>query len=504
MENLSRNAFNKEKSFLSCFMAFLYGGKMYDIIIIGAGVIGSFVARSLSKYELKVGIIDKHIDGAMGASGANSGIIHAGYDAKKGTLKAKFNVAGSKMMEQVCKELAISYNKCGSLVIAFNDEELKVLDELLENGIAEGISDLSIINKEQVLTLEPNINSNVKGALLAKNAAMVSPYKLNLHALENAVINQVEFIRENEVVDIKKEKDIFYVKTDKSTIKSKMVINCAGVYADEIAKMVGDDSIKIIPRSGEYILFDKTEGDLVNKVIFQTPTSNGKGVLLTQTVDGNLLLGPDAKVLESKELHETHKESIDFIYKKGLKTCDKLPLNKTITTFTGIRATPIGRDFIIGESSKCSNFINVAGIESPGLSSAPAIGEYVEELVINILKNIKVKEKYTMTLHHRKAFSDMTEKEKTEAIKKNPLYGKIICRCENVTEGEIIDSIHSFAGAKTVDGVKKRTRAGMGRCQGGFCLPSVVNILARELQVEKEKINKNDDGSYILTRRTRV
>ena len=477
---------------------------MYDIIIIGAGIIGSFIARSLSKYELKIGVVDKHIDGAMGASGANSGIIHAGYDAKKGTLKAKFNVAGSKMMEKVCKELAVPYNKCGSMVIAFNNEELKVLDELMKNGLNEGISDLSIINKEQILALEPNINSNVKGALLANNAAIVSPYKLNIHALENAVINKVEFIRENEVLDIKKEKDVFFIKTNKSIIKSKMVINCAGVYSDEIAKMVGDDSIKIIPRSGEYILFDKTEGNLVKRVIFQTPTSNGKGVLLTTTIDGNLLLGPDAKVLESKDLHETHKKSIDYIYQKGLKTCDKLALNKTITTFTGVRATPIGRDFIIGESSACSNFINVAGIESPGLSSAPAIGEYVEKLVIDILKNVKIKEKYTMKLNHRKAFSDMNEKEKAAAIKKNPLYGKIICRCENVTEGEIVDSIHSFAGALTVDGVKRRTRAGMGRCQGGFCLPSVIDILSRELKIEKEQVTKADKGSYILTRRTRI
>ncbi|MBN2853433.1 MAG: NAD(P)/FAD-dependent oxidoreductase [Clostridia bacterium] len=476
---------------------------MVDIVIIGAGVIGSFVARSLSKYQLSICVTDRHIDAAMGASGANSGIIHAGYDAIPGTLKAKFNIEGSDMMEKTCEELNVPYKKTGSLVIAFNDEEISKIQEMYDHGTKEGIRDMSLISKEQVLTLEPNLSPEIKGALLAKTAAIVSPYKLNINALENAVRNGVEFLREHTVLGIKKEKEVFSVITDKGTLTCRMVINCAGLYADEIARMVGDDSFKIIPRSGEYILLDKSEGTLVNHVVFQAPTMEGKGVLITSTVDGNLLIGPDAKEIKDKDERDTHRSSIDYVYKKGLQTTDKLLLHKSVTIFTGVRATPDKGDFIIEESRYCKGFINVAGIESPGLSSAPAIGNHVALIVKSIIGDISEKENYSMTLEKKKYFSEMNEEEKKEAILKNPLYGKIICRCESVTEGEIIDSIHQKAGAVTIDGVKRRTRAGMGRCQGGFCLPHVMDILSRELKVDKDKIQKGDEGSYILTGRTR-
>ncbi|MCK5812262.1 MAG: NAD(P)/FAD-dependent oxidoreductase [Clostridiales bacterium] len=477
---------------------------MYDIIIIGAGVIGAFIARSLSVYKLKICVIDKHIDTAMGTSGANSGIIHAGYDAIPGSLKALLNIEGSKKMEKVCFDLNVPYEKCESLVVAFSDEEKKSLELLMNRGKKGGIKGLSIINKEEIRRLEPNLNHDITWALLAKTAAIVSPYKMTINALENAAINGVEFLKEHEVLDINKDNNIFKVMTSKGKLSGKVVINCAGVFADEIAKMVGDESFKIIPRSGEYILFDKDVGPLVNRVIFQTPTKEGKGVLITKTVDKNILIGPDAKIINDKGLHETHGDVIDYIYKKVLKTTNKIQLNKSITTFTGVRATPESGDFIIKESENCKHFINVAGIDSPGLSSAPAIGDFVLNLVIPMFKKITMKKIYTMTLPKKKYFLNMTVEEKKEAIKNNNQYGKIICRCENVTEAEIVAAIHMKIGATTVDGVKRRTRAGMGRCQGGFCLPQVIDILSRELKIDKEKVQKGDDGSYILTRRTRV
>jgi len=476
---------------------------MYDIVIIGAGVIGSMIARELSKYELEICVVDKHIDASMGASGANSGIIHAGYDAKPNTLKAKFNIEGNLMMEKVCGDLNVPYNNCGSLVIAFNDDEMHTLHNLLEVGEKSEIKGLKILSKKEVLELEPNISKSVVGALLANTASIISPYKLNINALNNAVINGVTFLRENEVISINKKNSIFTIKTNKQELKSKIIINCAGIYADEISKMVGDESFKITPRSGEYILLDKTEGSLFNRVIFQTPTKEGKGVLITKTVNDNLIIGPDAKEIHDKDSRETHRENINYVYENGLKISDKLLLNKSITTFTGVRATPNTEDFIIEESNICSKFINVSGIESPGLSSAPAISKYVEDIIKSITGKLKLKEKYTMKLNKKKYFQDMTIKEKEEAIKTNPLYGKIVCRCESVTEAEIVESINQPVGAITVDGVKRRTRAGMGRCQGGFCLPSVIEILERELKLDKEKIQKSDKGSYILSGRTR-
>jgi len=494
----------KEQSFWLVLWFFIGGKQMYDIAIIGAGVIGSMIGRILSKYDLKICILEKHIDAAMGASGANSGIIHAGYDAKPNTLKEKFNISGSNMMEKVCEDLNVAYDKCGSLVIAFNEQENEVLNKLLVNGKNSGVKNLKLIEKEEIFKLEPNINKKVIKALIAPSAAIISPYKLNINALKNAVINGVEFLRENEVINIEKENNIFIIKTSKQQLKSKIVINCSGIYADKISKMVGDESFKIIPRSGEYVLFDKTEGKLFNKVIFQTPTDEGKGVLVTKTVDGNLLIGPDAKEIFDRDIIQTHKSSVDYVYKKSLKTSDKILLNKSITTFAGVRATPNTKDFIIEESKICSQFINVAGIESPGLSSAPAISEYVEEIVKNIIGSIKIKKEYTMKLKSKKYFSEMTNEEKEKAIKENKLYGKIVCRCENVTEGEIIESINKEYGAITVDGIKKRTRAGMGRCQGGFCLPSIIDILADQLNVNKKAVTKGDTGSYILSRRTRI
>ncbi|HPQ46175.1 MAG TPA: NAD(P)/FAD-dependent oxidoreductase [Clostridia bacterium] len=477
--------------------------KKYDIIVIGAGVVGGLIARSLSFYDADICLVDKHMDSAMGASGANSGIVHGGYDAKPGSLKARFNILGTSMMEETCKMLGVPYKNTGSLVIAFGSDDEKELDRLYENGIAGGIEGLELIDGEEARKLEPALNPTVTKALWSKTAGVVSPYKLNISAVENAVVNGVDFLRETMVTGITREENGFLVTTDKGPLTARVVINCAGIYADEISAMAGDGFFNLTPRKGEYLLMDRSEGGLVSRVIFQPPSEKGKGVLVMTTVDGNLLIGPDANIAESKEDNSTHASSLEYVYQTALKTCSKIRLDKVITSFAGLRATPDTGDFIIGESSKVPGFYNVAGIESPGLSSAPAIAEHVADEVGKMLGGLELKEKYTKTIDSHEFFRDMTIEEKENAIRENPGHGRIVCRCENVTEAEVIESIRRPAGARTVDGVKRRTRAGMGRCQGGFCLPTVIDILSRELDVDKEEILKGDGGSYILAGRNR-
>ena len=475
----------------------------YDILIIGAGVVGGLIARSLSFYDASICMVDKHIDAAMGASGANSGIVHGGYDAKPGSLKAKFNILGTAMMEETCRLLGVPYKNTGSFVLAFGPDDEKELDRLYRNGIAGGIEGLEIIDGDIAREMEPALNPTVTKALHSKTAGVVSPYKLNISSVENAVINGVEFRRETTVTGIVRNEDGFVVDTDRGMIKTRVIINCAGIYADEIAQMTGDGFFSLTPRKGEYLLMDRSEGGLVERVIFQPPSDKGKGVLVMSTVDGNLLIGPDANIAESKDDHSTHASSLDYVYKTALKSCSGIRLDKVITSFAGLRATPDTGDFIIGESEKVPGFYNVAGIESPGLSSAPAIAEHVAGEISCILGGLKIKPDFVQGIETHEYFRDMTVDEKKVAIDENPSHGKIVCRCENVTEAEVLESIRRPAGARTVDGVKRRTRAGMGRCQGGFCLPTVIEILSRELGLPKEEILKGDRGSNILTGRNR-
>ena len=475
----------------------------YDIAIIGAGVVGGMVARSLSAYDAKICIIDSHIDAAMGASGANSGIVHAGYDAKPGSLKAKFNVFGAAMMPETCRVLGVPYKNTGSFVLAFNEEDEIQLRILYDNGIAGGIEGLELISGDKVREMEPNLTPEITSALYAPTAGVVSPYKLNIAAVENAVINGVEFLRETKITGICGEKGNFTLESNNGDIQVKVIVNCAGIYADEISEIAGDGFFTLTPRKGEYLLFDRSEGGIVERVIFQPPSEKGKGVLVMTTVDGNLLIGPDANIAESKEDSTTHAASLEYVYETAQKTCKKLNLKKVITSFAGLRATPDTGDFIIGESLIVQGFFNVAGIESPGLSSAPAIAEYVADIVNVSLGGLNKKANYKPGLDTHEFFRDMELEEKEQIINEDPAYGKIVCRCENVTEAEVLDSIRRPAGARTVDGVKRRTRAGMGRCQGGFCLPVVLEILSKELKIEKEDVLKGDRGSNILWERNR-
>ncbi len=474
----------------------------YDVAVVGAGVIGSLIARELCRYNIKVALVEKNNDMATGTSKANSAIVHAGFDAKPGTLKAKLNVEGTALMPELCKTLGVPFKPVGSLVVAFSDEEVETLGELLERGKANGVPGLEIYDAAKLREVEPFISENAKAALWAPTAGIVCPYELTIAAAENAVVNGADFIRNFEVKKIGFDGNEFTVSNGENEFKTKYIINAAGVYCDEIAALIGDTSIHTIPRKGEYMLCDKSVGHLAKHIIFQCPSKMGKGVLVTPTVDGNLLIGPSALDIEDKEDFATTAAALSNILETAKKSVPSLTTREVITSFAGLRAHCTRDDFIIEPSEKNSRFINVAGIESPGLSSAPAIAEYVRDI---ILKSASFEEKadFNPVREEPVRFRHMTNEERKALIEKNPAYGQIICRCETITEGEILDAIHAPAGARDVDGVKRRTRAGMGRCQGGFCGSKVVEILARELGVEINEITKFGGNSKILYERTK-
>lgn len=474
----------------------------YDVAVVGAGVIGSLIARELSRYNLKIALLDKCNDTAMGTSKANSAIVHAGFDAKPGTLKAKLNVKGTELMPELCKTLSVPFKPVGSLVVAFSDEEMETLNELLERGIGNGVPGLEIYNAKKLKDEEPTISDEAKGALWAPSAGIVCPYELTIAAAENAVVNGAEFIRNFEVKKIDFDGSQFTLSSDNQKIKTKLVINAAGVYCDEIAALIGDNSIHTTPRKGEYMLCDKSIGNLAKHTIFQCPSKMGKGILVTPTVDGNLLIGPSALDIEDKTDVTTSSDTLANVLNAAKRSVPCLTTREVITSFAGLRAHCDRDDFIIEASEKNAQFINVAGIESPGLSSAPAIALFVKDIVLSKI-NAEEKNDFIANREEPVRFRHMSNEERKALIKKNPAYGRIICRCETITEGEIIDAIKAPAGARDVDGVKRRTRAGMGRCQGGFCGSKVVEILARELGLEINEITKFGGNSKILYERTK-
>lgn len=468
---------------------------MYDAVVIGAGVIGGMIARNLSKYNLKICLLDKENDVAMGATKANSAIVHAGFDAGEGTLKAKLNVKGSEMMEMVTKELGVKYNNNGSLVIAFNEKDRAELNKLYIRGKNNGVKGLRIIEKEELLKIEPSLSTNVICALYAPTGAIVCPYELTIAAIGNAMDNGVELRLNFEVNEIIKKDDIFIVKSSDDYVEAKYVINAAGINADYISALAGDNSYSINPRRGEYILLDKECGNIVKHTIFRTPSEMGKGILVSPTVDGNLLLGPTSVNIKDKNDKGTTDEGFTHIIKEAKENVDNLPLNKTITSFCGLRAVGNTGDFII--NSPLKGFVNVAGIESPGLSASPAIAEYVGEILSSSGLKMQLKSDYNPLRESAHKFRSMSPEEKNEVIKKDNSYGKIVCRCEGVTEGEILSAIRSNPKPTDLDGVKRRTRAQMGRCQGGFCSPYIVELLSKELDIPYEKVTKSGGNSYI-------
>ena len=476
---------------------------MLDVIVIGAGVMGAAVSRELSKYKLNMMVLDKENDVSNGTSKANSAIVHAGYDAKEGTLMAKYNVLGAGMYESLCKEIGAPYKNVGSYVLAFSEEERKHIEKLYQRGLTNGVPQMEILEKDEILRREPNINKNVVAALYAGSAGIVGPWEFTIKLLENAALNGTEVLVDAEVSNIEKLQDGYKViLKDGRTFETKVVINAAGVYADKINDMVSKNHFDIHPRIGEYYVLDKVQGKLTNSVLFQCPTIMGKGVLVTKTVHGNIMVGPTAEDVESRDYVGTTAHGLDDIRRQAEKTISGINYRDSIRNFTGIRAESSTGDFIIGEVSDAPNFFNIAGTKSPGLSSAPAIGVDVAKMVVEKLGAIKKEEfKQNKPQIH---FIELSPEEKAEVIKKDPRYGRIICRCESITEGEIVDVIHRMVGARTVDGVKKRCRPGTGRCQGGFCGPRVQEILARELGKELNEIVLDKKGAYILTTETKV
>jgi len=474
---------------------------MFDVVVIGAGVVGGFVARELTKYKLKVLILERMSDVAMGATRANSAIVHAGFDAKEGSLKAKLNVRGSEMMEDVARELGVKYDRCGSLVVGFGDEDRRTLEGLLRRGVKNGVRELSIVDREELLKIEPNIGDGVTAALYAKTGAIVCPYELCMAAVGNAMDNGAELMCGFEVTRIEKTADGYTVYSPDSSVSAKYVVNCAGLYSDRIAKLVGDDSFEINPRRGEYMLLDKECGCHVSKTVFRCPSEMGKGILVSPTVDGNLLLGPTAENINDKEDTATTQRGFDSIRLQANEQVKGIAFAKVITSFAGLRSTGSTGDFII--NSPKEGFFNVAGIESPGLTSAPAIGEYVAELMRESGVELIPNENFSGKRRPAHYFRELSTEEKNEIIKEHPEYAHVICRCEIVTEGEILEAIRTNPRPTDIDGVKRRTRATMGRCQGGFCTPYIIELLAKEMGVKYDDVTKFGGKSYMNRGRTK-
>lgn len=470
---------------------------MYDIIIIGAGVSGSAAARELSRYNAKICVVEKEEDVCCGTSKANSAIVHAGYDAEAGSLMAKLNVEGSVMMGQLAEDLDFSFRRNGSLVLCMHEEELPNLQALYERGVENGVRELRILSREELKEMEPNVTENAVAALYAPTGGIVCPFGLNIALAENASANGVEFKFNTEVSDIKKTGEGFELTTNNGVLKTRYVVNAAGVYADKFHNMMSAEKIHITPRRGDYCLLDKTAGDLVDKTVFTLPGKFGKGILVSPTIHGNLLLGPTAVDIDDREGTNTTQDGLNEVLTKAQDSVNNIPLRQAITSFAGLRAHEDHHEFIIKELEDCPGFIDCAGIESPGLSSSPAIGRMVAE-ILKEKAQLTEKDNFIAT---RKGILDpkkLSKEERSALIKEKPEYGNIICRCETISEGEILDAIHRPLGAKSLDGVKRRTRAGMGRCQAGFCSPRVMEILSRELGVGMDEITKSGEGSKLI------
>ena len=476
---------------------------MKDVIIIGGGVIGCGIARELARYQASVLLLERGNDVSVGTSKANSGIVHGGFDAKPNTLKAKYNVQGNAMFDELSKELDFPFRRNGSMVLCFDESQMDGLTELYNRGIANGVKDMYIVKgNDEIKKREPHVSDKAVGALVVPTGGIVSPYEMTVAYAENASVNGVEFRFLSEVTSIVKSEECFTVTCADGYIENaKVVINAAGVYADVINNMVCSKKLSIVARKGDYVLMDKTCGYLADHTLFQLPTKMGKGVLVTPTTHGNILVGPTATDVEDKDDVNTTADELNEAFAKASLTIPELSRRNIITQFSGLRAHLDVDDFVIGES-EVAGFYNVAGIESPGLSCAPAIAVDIANAVADKL-GLARKAHFEAKRKGIPQFSKLSNIEREKLIDQNPLYGKIVCRCEVVTEGEIVDSIRRPIGAKDLDGVKRRTRAGMGRCQAGFCTPRIMEILARELKCDMQDVTKRGGESNVVIGKTK-
>ena len=474
----------------------------YDVRIVGAGVIGSMLARELSRYQLSVCVLEKENDVACGATRANSGIVHGGYDPVPGTLKAKLNAEGVELLFAAAKELNVPCKRNGSMVCAFSEKENETLQKLYERGLTNGIPGLKIISGEEARAIEPMLSQDITAVLHVTNAGIICPYELTIAAMGNAMDNGVALIRDFKVSHISSDENGFTVTSENGQQAcGKYLVNCAGGFSGKLSAMAGDEEFAIIPRAGEYMLLDKAEGKRVSHTIFQVPTEEGKGILVSPTVDGNLLTGPTACKVETPESRDTTPEGLGIVNRLAAKSVPSIDFRQVITSFTGVRATGADDAFILRASEKVKGLIHAVGIDSPGLSCCVSIAKYLVGLLEEQGVSLEKKDNWSGTRQDPHAFRKMTDDEKDAYIKENPAYGKIVCRCETVSEGEILAALRNNPPALDLDGVKRRTRSGMGRCQGGFCGPYIMELIAKEQNIPMEKVTKSGGASYMLRER---
>lgn len=474
---------------------------IYDVAVIGCGVIGAAAAFELSKYDISLLVLEKENDIAMGATRANSAIIHAGYDPKPGTLMAELNVKGNAMAEQLCRDLSVPFERVGSLVLAFSDDEMDTVRELYRRGTENGVPGIRILTADEVFAMEPEVSREVRGALYAPSAGIINPWDYAIAFAETAVVNGAELKRRAKVTGIEKRDGSYLLRTAAGDFEARYVINAAGTGSEAIHNMVAEKSFTMMPNRGEYYLLDKCEGARASHVLFQCPNQDGKGVLISPTVGGNLIVGPNAVATDEPDRPLNTASGMAFVREKAAKTMPSLTYRNSIRNFSGIRANTDRDEFQIGIAAE--NFIDLAGIKSPGLSSAPAIALKAVELLKKCGLAAEIRSG-AVTTRKKVRFRNLDEEGRRAVIRENPLYGRIICRCETVTEGEIVDAIHSPIPPCSVDGIKRRAGTGMGRCQGGFCGPRVVEILRRELGIGALEILQDGDGSFILKNETKT
>ena len=473
---------------------------MYDAVIVGGGAVGCAVARWLSRYRLRICLAERGEDVCVGTSKANSAICHAGFDAPIGSAKARFNVAGSRMMEALSLELDFPYRRCGALVLCFDEADIPRLEELKRRGERNGVEGLTVLDRASLRRQEPRVSPEAAAALYAPTSAIICPFGMTIALAENAAANGCEFRFDTEVRRIRRQGGRFLLETNRGTLESRVVIAAAGVYGDALHNQLCETKLTIVPRRGEYCLLDRRDGELVQHTIFQLPSAMGKGVLVSPTVHGNLLVGPTAVDQEEKDCTATTAAGLRRVAETAARSVPSLPMRDVITSFAGLRAHLTGGDddFIVGESA--DGFFEAVGIESPGLSSAPAIGRYLAELAAAKLDAVE-KADFIPERRDIPRPREMDLAARQALIEKDPAYATVVCRCEQITEGEIREAIRR--GARSLDGVKRRVRAGMGRCQGGFCTPRVLELLHQELGVPMTELTKGGGESRLLAGRTK-
>ncbi|PKM50578.1 MAG: FAD/NAD(P)-binding oxidoreductase [Firmicutes bacterium HGW-Firmicutes-7] len=472
----------------------------FDVIVIGGGIVGTAIARELSRFKLRTALLEANVDIGAASTKGNGGVTHSGYDPKQGTLKSKINVKGTLMIPKLSKELGFKFINSGTMTLGFEDSDLSVLQKLYKNGLANGVPGIKLIGRDEILKIDKKANPKATMALHAPTAGVVDPFEFAIALAENASENGVEFFRSQKVIGIEKEKNHFVVKTQNNSYKTNYIVNAAGVYGSEVANMVGIYDYEVKPRYGEILVIDKAIGFQLSSVFFPVPGNHTKGVAVIPTPDGNIIVGSTARMTEDKEDVSVTREGISELLKGAKLLVPDIDERYLIREFAGLRPVAINNndDFVIAASKEVKGFINAIGIQSPGVGAAPAIAEYVMDILSNEGLELKEKEDFNPYRTAIVDFSEANDQEKSKLIKENLMYGNVICRCECVTEAEIVQAIHRPVGATTVDGVKRRVRAGMGRCQGGFCQPKVVSILARELRIPLEAVLLENKNSNIV------